>query len=419
MKSLRSWTAAGLFRDGRAGLRRERRPPGRRLRQLHGHGVVLVLARMGLRRRELHSLRASGPRRQGLPSSGNAPKQNGPNGTGGNGSPRRAERQRQRQRPRRRQRRTATATATGSRSTTPKGRPDAVGRPPTAGSAGRQRPGSPKRAGGPRWKGSDPASSLARSTTATRRRTSRRDDEAGRDGCSSNRSRGGDPPAATTSCAHLARAHVEGAHDVQVVRERQRGREHAHHHEPPPARLVDRGEDEQLPEEASRQGEPGHREHEPPHRDAEERPLPAEPLQRRRASPGGPAALPGGDDRERPDARRAVGDQVVEERHGPPPSSRRRSRSAGSRRGTRRVREQAFRLVCVSAARFPIASEHTARTETATDQMLRLLREGRTRSRSIRTSPAGLVAAAMNAVTVVGRPGRRRASTCGMAPRRP
>ena len=91
----------------------------------------------------------------------------------------------------------------------------------------------------------------------------------------SSRSRGGAPPTATTGAATGA-AHVQPAHDVQVVRERDRRRGDADEHEPPVARLVGGGEHEQLPEHAARQREAGEAEHEDPERGAVERPLPAE-----------------------------------------------------------------------------------------------------------------------------------------------
>ena len=58
-----------------------------------------------------------------------------------------------------------------------------------------------------------------------------------------------------------ARAHVHPADDVQVVRERDGGRRDPHQHEPPVARVVGRGEDEELPEEPAREREAREPEH--------------------------------------------------------------------------------------------------------------------------------------------------------------
>ena len=63
-----------------------------------------------------------------------------------------------------------------------------------------------------------------------------------------------------------------------------------------------------------------------------------------------------------------------------------------------------FRFRCTSAARFPTASETHASTAIAIVQRCSCSGKATTRIRSVRTSAATFVAAAMNAVTEVGAP---------------
>jgi hypothetical protein len=63
-----------------------------------------------------------------------------------------------------------------------------------------------------------------------------------------------------------------------------------------------------------------------------------------------------------------------------------------------------FRFRCTSAARFPTGERHTREHGDRDRPEVLLLREGDDEIRSVRTSAATFVAAAMNAVTEVGAP---------------
>ena len=247
------------LRDGRARLRGERRPARRQRGQLHGHRVMRAgpAGAMATRTTLTAARPVSWRRTLGRWGTGRRQRK-------GNFDRRRRTRTATEatRRPARRRRRTETGRPRGSRAlgrasrADDRGLPGPVARAPRiARAAG---PGAPRRA--------TKAALLARSTSGcTKKNEPIVTTSAAPTAVSSRRSRGGEPPAATTSPVAGYPSACRGIARLEVVGEGERGREHADHDEPPPARLVDRGEDEQLAEEAARQREPGHREHEPPH----------------------------------------------------------------------------------------------------------------------------------------------------------
>ncbi len=115
-------------------------------------------------------------------------------------------------------------------------------------------------------------------------------------------------------CHRHGGPHVHRADDREVVVEADGSGDDADDDEPVPAAVPGSGEDVELRHEAASERQAGEAEHEHPHRSAEQRPLPAQAADRLESRRPSELTLARGDDGEGAERRRAVGNEVEEQR---------------------------------------------------------------------------------------------------------